>query len=73
MEVTEYDARWDNSHGYWLCATMSDAIDCVEAHPGDSVYIYDRVNGKETNIRKYWTPSMTDTHKMPNIKNGKLR
>lgn len=72
-EITEKDIRWDESRGRWLCATLTDAITCTELHSGDSVYIYDRVNGRETNIRKYWTPDMPDTHKLPQIRNGKLR
>jgi len=73
MEITNYDIRWDESRGRWLCATLSDAITCVDMHAGDSVYLYDRVKGKETNIRPYWTPTMSDKHKMPNIKSGKIR
>jgi len=65
---------YEHEHGRWMCPTDNDAYNIIEKHPGDPVYRYDRdKNNHIINIRAFWNPNMPDTHKLPTIRNGKIR
>ena len=65
---------YDHKTGRWMCPTETDALDMVEKHPGDYVYIYDiDKNNKIVNERVFWSLRMEDKHKLPNIRNGQMR
>jgi len=64
---------WDYEHGRWLCNCVSDAAQCHEENPGDTVYLYDRNSeGMMVNLRLYWASFMPDTTKLKTISGGRI-
>ena len=67
---------WQHERGRWMCGTDADAMHIVEEHPGDAVWVYDRADdGRQINIRPYWTPDMPEDpkEKLPQVRKGNIR
>jgi hypothetical protein len=74
MNITNSDEPYyDYPHGRWMCRTLADAIQTMQEHEGDTIFLYDRDrDGFQINIRRYYDSSMDKPPCFKHVKHGRL-